>query len=494
MVDGIVVKVLGDYGPFSRIGKSIGYQVTIGQSSYLVDCGAPLFQQLGGHKLKAINGLIVTHCHDDHKRWFSDYALFNRYAPDISNKLCLLTSEGINEELIKASGPALDRSLSYDSKNVIDIAYEDYVDYKIIGPLAKYRVISRDEGNGKSGLSVIDRTGKSIGPDRAKIVVSNKTGRPRMLFKDPNYGEWVEPENFYTFSSEVFYENNRNIYANNEGFKIEAIKAPVWHGISGIGIKFITDGETLTFSSDTVHDRVLWEQPYSEKRAQKLSISRKEFEAASILYGNINDYVERIWSEERFAEAINSFHGSVVIHDIAVRNIAVHTDYSKLKSTVLKKNKVILTHSPDTMTSEWALSEAEKCFKIKGNTFFEVVGDELYPLNADVYHKEAGKYYVGYKNTKGSYVVYEKNGVLSLSSNERLGLGTPLYRVDLYEDIAGNYFPKLENNDAEYRERTDGRIELVRFTDEGSSGKIVENERDRLVKKDIINYANTKYY
>ena len=104
MVDGIVVRVLGDSGPFSRIGKSIGYQVTIGQSSYLVDCGAPLFQQLGGHKLKAINGLIVTHCHDDHKRWFSDYALFNRYAPDISNKLRLLTSEGINEELIKASG------------------------------------------------------------------------------------------------------------------------------------------------------------------------------------------------------------------------------------------------------------------------------------------------------------------------------------------------------------------------------------------------------
>jgi hypothetical protein len=243
-----------------------------------------------------------------------------------------------------------------------------------------------------------------------------------------------------------------------------------------------------------VHDRVLWEQLYSEKRAQRLSISREEFEATLILYGDINDYIERIWSEERFAEAINSFHGSVVIHDIAVRNNAVHTDYSKLKNAVLKKNTVILTHSPDTMTSEWALSGAEKCFKIKGNTFFEMVGDELYPLNADVYHKEAGKYYVGYKNTKGSHVVYEKNGFLTLSSNERLGLGTPLYRVDLYEDIAGKYFPKLENNDAEYRERTDGRIELVRFTDEGSSGKIVENERDRLVKKDTINYANTKYY
>ncbi len=68
MIDDIVVRVLGDCGPFSRIGKSIGYQVTIGQFSYLVDCGAPVFQQLGGHKLKEIKGLIVTHCHDDHKR------------------------------------------------------------------------------------------------------------------------------------------------------------------------------------------------------------------------------------------------------------------------------------------------------------------------------------------------------------------------------------------------------------------------------------------
>jgi hypothetical protein len=29
MGDGITVKVLGDFGPFSRMGKSIGYQVII---------------------------------------------------------------------------------------------------------------------------------------------------------------------------------------------------------------------------------------------------------------------------------------------------------------------------------------------------------------------------------------------------------------------------------------------------------------------------------
>lgn len=61
MSDGITVRILGDYGPFPRMGKSIGYQIIIGQSSYLIDCGAPLFQQIGGHGLKEVRGLIITH-------------------------------------------------------------------------------------------------------------------------------------------------------------------------------------------------------------------------------------------------------------------------------------------------------------------------------------------------------------------------------------------------------------------------------------------------
>jgi len=83
MADGIVVKILGDHGPFSRIGKSIGYQITIGASNYLIDCGAPLFQHIGGHGLKNIDGLIITHCHDDQKRWYGDIALFSMYAADV---------------------------------------------------------------------------------------------------------------------------------------------------------------------------------------------------------------------------------------------------------------------------------------------------------------------------------------------------------------------------------------------------------------------------
>lgn len=483
MIDGINVKILGDFGPFSRMGKSIGYLLEIGQFRYLLDCGAPLFQQIGGHGLKQINGLIITHCHDDHKRWFSDLALFNMYAPDIPNKAFLITAEDVHSDLIKSSMPALEKSLSKDSKNIIDISYEDYIEYQIIGPRARYRIVSIDEGKGKTGLYITDREGNILEPDRAKIFISSKTGRPRMLFRDPDYKEWIEPESFYSFSSNTFYEENMNVFKNPEGFTIEAIKAPVWHGVTGIGIKIKTDTETVIFSSDTAHDIELWKQLYTEKRPRRINMTEKEFESVSVIYGDINDYIERIWSEERFNEAINTFNEVIVIHDISVKNSIVHTDYEKLNRTTLKKEMVLLTHSPDKITSEWALCKAEKKFKIRGSKFYEVVGDKLYEMNADIYHKEGGKYYVGYKNEKGKYTVYEKDGLLRFNSEDGSDPGTPLYKVDLYEDLSGRYFPKVENNNAVYIERSEGKVELIEFNDTGSTGKIVENLRDKILRK-----------
>ncbi len=482
MTDGITVRILGDFGPFSNLGKSIAYQVTIGRSSYIIDCGAPLFQQLGSRWLGEISGLIITHCHDDHKRWFTDLALFNMYESGAGRRFFYLASEDVNEELLRASGPALDRSLSGDSKRIIDISCGQYADYRIIGPRARYRIKRVDEGMGKTGLYITDREGNIVAPDTAKIVISKKTGRPRMLFKDPDYREWIEPESFYPFSSSVFYEDDKNIYHAPEGFAIEAVKAPVWHGIPCTGIKITTGGETLIFSSDTVHDRELWRQLYTEKRPQRLGMSRKEFESAAVIYGDINDYIERTWSEERYREASAAFNDAVVIHDVSAGNSTVHTDYEKLDRTFLEKDYVLLTHSLDRITSEWVLCDRDKVFRIRGKSFFEVVGDELYPVNADIYHKEAGRYYVGYRNEEGRYTVYEKDGLLGLCSAGEDAPGRPLYRVDMYEDISGRYLPRLEDGDSVYIERPDGRIELVEFTNEGSRGRIVEDCRGRLMK------------
>ena len=480
MSDDITLKILGDFGPFSRIGKSIGYQIKVGQSSYLIDCGAPIFHLIGGHGLKEISGLIVTHCHDDHKRWFSDLALFRRYAPDFTGKVLLFTTEAINEELKKASFSSLSTSLSNDGKQIVDVSYDEFIDYHILGPREKYRIVSIDEGEGKSHLSIKDRDDRAVGPDKAKIVVSRKTGRLRMLFKDLDCGEWVEPESFYPFSSNVFYEENKNIYSDKEGFEIEALKAPVWHGIIGIGLKVKTKKETLIFSSDTANNQDLWKQLYSVKRNQQLNMTKKEFESASVLYGNINDYIERTWSEDRYEEAINAFNNSIVVHDISVKNSVVHTDYEKLGKANLNKDKVILTHSPDRMTSEWKLSDAGKTLRVKGNNFFEEVDGKLYPMNADIYHKEGGRFFVGYKNEKGKFGVYEKDGLLRIFDGKGFTEGTCLYRIDLYEDISGKYFPTLNNKDSFYVERKDGKIELVNITEEGSIGKILTSLREEL--------------
>jgi len=480
MIDGITVHILGDFGPFSRMGKSIGYLVEIGDFSYLLDCGAPLFQKIEGHKLKRINGIIVTHCHDDHKRWFSDLALFNLYAPDVKNRVSLLTSEDVHNDIIKASMPALGKSLSADSKTVVDIPYDAYVSPITLGPRARYRIVARDEGNGRTGLYIVDASGSVLPPEKAKIVISLKTKRPRMLFKDPEYGEWVEPESFYAYSSDLFYEEEKNIFRGSEGLTIEAIKAPVWHGVAGIGIKIKTEKETLIFSSDTAHNTELWKQLCKEKRARKTIMLDKEFETAPVIYGDINDYIERTWSEARYLAAVDSFKDAVVIHDISVGNSVVHTDYEKLGNTTLEKEKTILTHSPYRLTSEWALCNSGKTFRIRGRSIFEVVDGELCPMNADVYHKEAGKYFVGYRNECGQYTVYNNNGQLRFSSEDGTAVGEPLYRVDLYEDIAGKYFPKLEQENVMYFKRPDGKVEIIETSVEGSRGRLVENHRKML--------------
>jgi glyoxylase-like metal-dependent hydrolase (beta-lactamase superfamily II) len=479
MEPGITVRILGDFGPFSRMGKSIGYEVGVGGRTYLIDCGAPLFQQIGDEGLKEIDGLIITHCHDDHKRWFSDLALFNRYAPDGREKVPLLTSESVHQGLIESSMPALEKSLSVDAKRIVDIAYEDYVRFRILGPAAKYRIAALDEGGGRTALAVTDARGVRVGPERAKIVISPRTRRPRLLFRDPDCGEWVEPESFYSFSSRVFYEEEQNAFAG-EGFTIEGVKAPVWHGLTGLAVRIRSGGETLVFSSDTAHDTGLWRELCTEKRPQKLGMTAAAFAAAAVIEGDINDYVERTWSEERYRQAVATFEGAAVIHDVSTRNSVVHTDYEKLHRTTLRRESTILTHSPDRMTSAWVLSNAGKVFRVRGSGFVELAAGRSYVMNADVYHKEEGKYYVGYRNDAGRYTVCERDGLLSLDLRCGPPDGVPVFRVDLYEDIHGRYFPRIDQPDAVYLRRTDGKVERTDFSAEGSRGRVVENQRDRL--------------
>ncbi len=476
-MDGMRIDILGDFGPFSRAGKSISYLVSSGRSAYLLDCGAPLFQQIGGYGLKEIKGLVITHCHDDHKRWLTDLALFHRYAPDLGYKILLLASEEVHDHLAVASGPALERGLTADSGMIIDIPYDAYVDRRVVGPEAKFRIVS---GPGEHDYRVVDQEGKSLGPERAKVFISPATGNARMLLRDPEYGEWIEPSTFYPFSSNFFYTGEKNTYRDENGLSIEALNAPQWHGIPVAGFKFSTGNETVTFSSDTVHDRVLWHRLSTEIRPQNLAMSQKEFDAAAIIHGDINDYNERIWSRERYDDAVTAYDDAVVVHDVAVRDCVMHTHYMNVKTMGLSPDRLLLTHSPDRMTSQWPLMHTGKSFFVRGRSFSEVVGDELFPMDGDIYHKEAGRYYVGYRNERGRHTVFDSDGTLSLGTDSKEGEGDPLFRVELFEDLSGRYFPVLDRDDSAYRERRDGKVEILTFHDRGSTGTIAGNERKRI--------------
>lgn len=205
---------------------------------------------------------------------------------------------------------------------------------------------------------------------------------------------------------------------------------------------------------------------------------RKEFESAPVIYGDINDYIERVWSEERYNEAVNAFNAAVTIHDITIGNNPVHTSYESLADCNLAKERSLLTHCPDNITSEWILTHSGKEFKIEGEEILEIAGDKIYPMNADIYHKEARKYWVGYKNDNGRYTVYKKEGLLSISKDNIRPSGDPLFRVDLYEDLNGCYFPKLEDGSSVYIKRDDGKVELVEYSEEGSSGTVVKDCRE----------------
>ncbi len=479
---GIRVSVLGDYGPFSRIGKSIGYQVTVGRSSFLVDCGSPVFQRIGGHGLKSIKGLIITHCHDDHKRWFTDFSLFSRYAPDLGRRISLYTSDDVNRGLIDSSDAALGSSLSPDSGRIVDIAYEEYVEFHPIAPRPRYRIEQHDLGDGLFRYRVVDRDGNEVGPERAKVFISPKRRSPRLLFRDPASGEWVEPATFYPFSSGTFYEKIET-YRDPEGFTIEAINAPVWHGVPSIGIRFSTGRESLVFSSDTNHNLELWQRLCREKHDCGGRLTDPAFLGAAVIHGDINDYIQRVWSEERYREAVKAFDGAVVIHDIALRKSVVHTDYRDLDKTVLDRRRTVLTHGPDKITSSWVLCEAEKEFIIRGGGFAELVKGEEFPFDADFYHKEGGRYFACYRSDSGSHALLERDGILFLSTDPHRGDCRHLCNVEIYEDIGGEYFPMLEEKSSFYRRRPDGRVERITMGDEQSRGEIACNQRPRLGKR-----------
>ncbi len=482
----IRVDILGDSGPFSRFGLSIGYRVRCGPASYLVDCGAPIFEFLKEQEVREIRGLIGTHSHDDHRRWFTDLALYKRYACGIKEKLVFITTETIQEEFLKNSRGALERSLSADQKRIVEIPYDEYVNAVTFGPRARYRIQAFPVVEEANAWRVVDADGEIVSPDVAKVVVNSRQGgnRPRLLFRDEGSGEWIEPENFYAFGDRAFYQEAPNVFRDEEvGLEIRPVKESTWHGPPTIGVRFSTPDETVVFSSDTVYDPDLWKALSEEYRPQRLGMSRREFDESHVVYGNINDYVERIWSPRRYEEALHTYDGAVVIHDVSDSGSVVHTEYPKIARSAHRP--LILTHSPDRFTSELPLAIAGKTYVVQGKgATEEIYGGDRVPLDADVYHRNFGKAYVGYKNAQGAYRVVEKGkGYVDVVPRDASVPGKTLYHVDLFQDIDGRYLPVIESASEEYVIRPDGAVERRAYTGRGSRGKVVKDARRRLSRE-----------
>lgn len=399
----IIFDVVGNTTAFSMMGESSGYIINVNGHVYLLECGSPVFPFLGYKGIAGIKGIFGTHSHEDHKRWFTDIVLFTFYNPLLKHKLKMISSEPVLEEFAKNSKGALERSLSADSKRIVDIPYDSMVEECIVGPKSKYFIRLKDNRDGTFQYNVFDRQGNIIGPEKAKIFVNPKTTRPRLLFKDEEIGEWVEPASYYPFSSTSFYEKTRNDFYDDEaGLTVRAVKSSVWHGLPTVAFKFMTEKNSLFFSADTVWKPSLWKELYETYRPQCFeNISRDEFENASIIYGDINDFIERTWSHERYERAMGAYKDSVVIHDVARKNSIVHTDYSDIANAPF--DKMIYTHNPDNLASLRPILNSGKRIVVSKGDVFESVKNKLFPFDADVYIRHWSGNLVGYKSKNGAY-------------------------------------------------------------------------------------------
>ena len=260
---------------------------------------------------------------------------------------------------------------------------------------------------------------------------------------------------------------------------VRAIKSSVWHGVPTLAFKFTTEKNSLLFSADTVYKPSLWKELYEEYRPQNFeTISRESFEIGSILYGDINDFIERTWSRQRYETAMAAYTNSVVIHDVARKDSIVHTDYADIANAPIEK--LIFTHNPDNLTALKPIVTSHRRLILRDGDVYEGVKGELYPFDADVYVHHFSCDLVGYESERGSYKVIEKNGLLGITTAQDPEKG--LMYVELYQDIRGEYFPLLTDLNKAYAIRGDGRVEEVTLYADSSAGRVVHNLRGHMEK------------
>jgi hypothetical protein len=192
-----------------------------------------------------------------------------------------------------------------------------------------------------------------------------------------------------------------------------------------------------------------------------------------VIYGDINDFIEMTWSKQRYEAALSAYKNAVVIHDVARKNSVVHTDYPDIASASI--DDLIFTHSPDNLASWRPILRSGKRLVLSEGRVYEWVKGRLCSLDADIYVKHFSGHYVGYQSPDGPFKVIEKDGLLGIVDADHPEAG--LMRVELYQDIDGEYYPILLQTNRTYRIRPDGLVEEVVFEGNSSRGHVVHSHR-----------------
>jgi len=164
---------------------------------------------------------------------------------------------------------------------------------------------------------------------------------------------------------------------------------------------------------------------------------------------------------------------------VARKNSVVHTDYLDIADAPI--DDLIFTHNPDNLTAWRPILTSGKRLVLSKGKPHEFVRGQLFPFDADIYIHHFSSNLVGYRSKAGAHKVIERDGLLGI-----VEAGNPeraLMRVDLYEDIGGEYFPVLNEPNKFYTVRTDGRVEEITIHEDSSAGVVVKNRRTKTRKR-----------
>lgn len=477
--------VIGDSGPFSRLGKSIGYQIKSGGENYLLDCGAPVFQILGSEGLTNLSGIIATHAHEDHKRWFTDFALYKKFTTKSNQKIDLYGTPVVLNDFRQASAAALERTLNPTCDDIRSMEFEEFIEMHPLGPEPKFTCTKIFKDDGMFEWRVVDSTGSVVPPSKAKVIKPANAIIPRIIVRDPIEDIWVDPHTYYSIDDERFYETNGNeeFCELTDNLSLKPLNSPSWHGPPTSSYLFGYNDEKIFFSSDTLYDPELWKK-LTDSKASTAAEDLNDFEDRHFIEGKIENFTDQVWSERRLQKALSIYDKNwVFIHDVTDSPANVHTPYKSLENF---EGDILLTHSPDEFTTVHPMAHLGKSYVIRDNKLLEKSkDDQVHPLSADCYLKRYSEYLVGFEDPDGDYFLVKKSpGKFDVQSqnpanDEKTEL---IKKISLYKDIGGEYFPLIDNDNKEYLLRPDGAVEEVTYLDDGSEGKIVKSLRSQLSK------------